>query len=114
MSIRINLSSRDYTLYHTLLLHNSDDMKGMLEILPILSYYDLFNNSLKARKVQANYYNDIHGIPRRELLMKLIFPPLSRFPSLPWERAVILREKDMKALSSYRSTRRSSNILRQL
>ena len=67
------LSSHDYKLYHILLLHNSDDMKGMLEILPILSYYDLFNNSLKARKVQANYYNDIHGIPRRELLMKLVF-----------------------------------------
>jgi hypothetical protein len=67
------LSSHDYNLYHMLLLHNSDDMKGMLEILPILSYYDLFNNSIKARKVQANYYNDIHGIPRKELLMKLVF-----------------------------------------
>ena len=67
------LTSHDYNLYHMLLLHNSDDMKGMLEILPILSYYDLFNNSIKARKVQANYYNDIHGIPRKELLMKLVF-----------------------------------------
>lgn len=67
------LSSHDYNLYHTLLLHNSDDMKGMLEILPILSYYDLFNYNIKARKVQANYYNDIHGIPRKELLMKLVF-----------------------------------------
>ncbi len=67
------LSSHDFSLYHILLLHNSDDMKGMLEILPILSYYDLFNNSLKARKVQANYYNDIHGILRKELMMKLIF-----------------------------------------
>ncbi len=67
------LVSHDYNLYHMLLLHNSDDMKGMLEILPILSYYDLFNNSVKARKVQANYYNDIHGIPRKELVMKLVF-----------------------------------------
>lgn len=67
------ISSHDFNLYHTLLLHNSDDIKGMLEILPILAYYDLFNNSIKARKVQANYYNDIHGIPRKELLMKLVF-----------------------------------------
>lgn len=67
------LASHDYNLYHILLLHNADDMKGMLEVLPILSYYDMFNNSLKARKVQANYYNDIHGIPRKELLMKLVF-----------------------------------------
>ena len=66
------ITSHDYSLYHTLLLHNSDDMKGMLEILPILSYYDLFNSSLKARKVQANYYNDIHGIPRKELVLQLV------------------------------------------
>lgn len=65
--------SHDYNLYHTLLLHNSDDLKGMLEILPILSYYDLFNSPLKARKVQANYYNDIHGIPRKELILQLVF-----------------------------------------
>ena len=64
--------SHDYSLYHTLLLHNSDDMKGMFETLPILSYYDLFNSSLKARKVQANYYNDIHGVPRKELILQLV------------------------------------------
>ncbi len=67
------ISSHDYNLYRLLLLHNSDDIKGMLELLPVLSYYDLFNCPVKARKVQANYYNDIHGIPRKELLMKLVF-----------------------------------------
>ncbi len=67
------ITSHDYNLYHALLLHNTDDIKGMLEILPILSYYDLFNCNIKARKVQANYYNDIHGIPRKELLMKIVF-----------------------------------------
>ncbi|MCM1136576.1 MAG: ribonuclease H-like domain-containing protein, partial [Clostridium sp.] len=67
------LYSHDYNLYHTLLLHNSDDIKGMLEILPILSCYDLFNCSLKARKVQANYYNDAHGVPRKELVLQLVF-----------------------------------------
>lgn len=66
-------NSQDYNLYRTLLQHNSDDIKGMLEILPILSYYDLFNFPVTAKKVQANYYNDIHGIPRKELLMKLTF-----------------------------------------
>lgn len=67
------ITSHDYNLYHALLLHNTDDIKGMLEILPVLSYYDLFNCNIKARKVQANYYNDIHGIPRKELLMKIVF-----------------------------------------
>lgn len=57
-----------------LLLHNFEDLKGMLAILPILSYYDLFNLDIIARKVQANYYDDIHGFRRQELLMKLIFP----------------------------------------
>ena len=75
-------TSHDYNLYRTLLLHNSDDMKGMLEILPVLSYYDLFNSSLKARKVQANYYNDIHGVPRKELIINLVFTsPLPVFIS---------------------------------
>ena len=54
---------------HTLLLHNSDDVKGMLEILPILSYDDLFNQPLKAKKVQANYYKDVTGAVRKELII---------------------------------------------
>ncbi len=68
------ISSHDFNLYHTLMLHNSDDMKGMLEILPILSFYDLFNCPVRAQKVQANYYNDIHGVPRKELILILQLP----------------------------------------
>lgn len=59
---------------HTLLLHNSDDMKGMLLILPLLAFYDLFNNPIKAKKVQSNQFVDYHGHNRRELLMKLELP----------------------------------------
>lgn len=66
-------SLHDYDLLQKLLLHNSDDMKGMLDILPILSYFDLFNNELKATKVSANYYQDINGIPKSELLIGLSF-----------------------------------------
>lgn len=66
------VESGDYDLYHSLILHNADDMKGMLEILSILSYYDLFNQPLKARKVQANFYKDIHGVPRKELIIDLV------------------------------------------
>lgn len=54
-----------------LLLHNSDDMKGMLQILPLLAFYDLFNGPIRAKKVQANHYVDYHGHNRQELLMKL-------------------------------------------
>lgn len=58
----------------TLLLHNSDDVKGMLEILPILAYHDLFHGQVKVKKVQANYYKDLEGNSRQELLMTLNFP----------------------------------------
>ena len=47
----------------------------MLEVLPILAYYDLFNeNCVKAKKVQANYYEDMHGAQRKELLITLQIP----------------------------------------
>lgn len=54
---------------NSLLLHNADDIRGMLEILPMLVYYDLFNEPLKAKKVQANSYKDVNGNKRKELLI---------------------------------------------
>lgn len=57
-----------------LTLHNADDMKGMLQILPMLAYYDLFNEPLRPKKVQANYYHDIGGNKHQELMMKLALP----------------------------------------
>ncbi|MBQ6806520.1 MAG: ribonuclease H-like domain-containing protein [Lachnospiraceae bacterium] len=70
--------------YRLLLLHNSDDMKGMLELTALLAYYDLFNEPIRAKKVQANSYQDYHGNDRHELLMKIELPssllkPLSTF-----------------------------------
>ncbi len=51
----------------------------MLELLPILVYYDLFNQPVRARKVQANYYKDVHGSRRRELVIHLkLDTPLPR------------------------------------
>lgn len=58
----------------TLLLHNADDLRGMLEILPMLAYYDLFNTQVKAKKVQANYYRDYDGNKQQELFMTLSLP----------------------------------------
>lgn len=63
----------DFAL-QALTLHNADDMKGMLNILPMLSYYDLFNEPIKPVKVQANYYHDISGEQHQELIMKLSLP----------------------------------------
>ncbi|MCM1225299.1 MAG: ribonuclease H-like domain-containing protein [Clostridium sp.] len=60
--------------YQLLLLHNSDDMKGMLQLTSLLAYYDLFNGKLRAKKVQANTYEDMDGVERHVLLMKLELP----------------------------------------
>ncbi len=57
---------------NVLFLHNADDLKGMLETLPMLAYYDMFNAPLKAQKVQANYYRDVNGNKRRELIINLL------------------------------------------
>lgn len=56
---------------HLLLLHNKEDLKGMLEILPILSYDDMFNKPVRATKVQANYYRDLNGKKQQELVIRL-------------------------------------------
>lgn len=56
-----------------LFLHNADDLRGMLESLPILAYYDLFNTGVKVKKAQANYYKDYSGNRRQELLMTVSF-----------------------------------------
>ncbi|MCH5343160.1 MAG: ribonuclease H-like domain-containing protein [Acetatifactor sp.] len=58
----------------SLFLHNADDLKGMLEVLPMLAYYDMFNDNVRARKVQANTYKDYNGHRRKELLITLTLP----------------------------------------
>lgn len=58
----------------TLLLHNHDDVKGMLSLVSMLAYYDLLNEGVVAKKVQANYYVDYDGIKTQELLMHVILP----------------------------------------
>lgn len=63
-----------------LLLHNSDDIRGMLLLLPLLAFYDLFNGTVRAKKVQANSYVDYHGQDKQELLMKLALPTPLPFP----------------------------------
>ncbi len=59
---------------HLLLLHNADDMKGMLQLLPILSYADMFVQPFKVQKVQANKYKDELGSSQTEVMMKIKFP----------------------------------------
>ena len=59
--------------YNVLMLHNADDMRGMFQILSVLTYSDLFLHPFKVVKVQANRYTDITGNSKEEVLMKLRF-----------------------------------------
>lgn len=60
--------------FHLLLLHNMDDIRGLIQIFPVLAYYDMFNKPLRAKKVQANTYTDYFGAERQELLLKVSLP----------------------------------------
>lgn len=64
---------------HFLLLHNEEDIKGLLDVVAVLAVPDLFHEPVKVSKVQANYYNDIHQQQCPELIMSLKLP--SSLPS---------------------------------
>ena len=67
---------KDYTenpseeALNLLILHNFEDIQGMLQIVSVLVYHDLFNDDIKTRKVQINSYSDVNGIIQKELFMK--------------------------------------------
>lgn len=65
-------SPSDSTL-QLLLTHNREDLIGMVKILPILAYSDLFTQPLQIKKVQANHYRSIEGQIRKELLIHIRF-----------------------------------------
>ncbi len=65
-----------------LFLHNAEDLKGMLSILPILAYYDLFHEAIKAKKVQSNTYTDMDGQRKKELIISaMLTTPLPKLIS---------------------------------
>ncbi len=59
---------------HLLLLHNEEDLRGMFDIVAVLSVSDLFHKPVKVTKVQANHYKDANQNPKSEIIMKLKLP----------------------------------------
>lgn len=59
---------------HFLLLHNEEDVKGMLEIVAALAIPDLFHLPIKVTRVQANYYRDVNQKQCSEIIMDLKLP----------------------------------------
>lgn len=68
------VKNREAGLLHSLLLHNAEDIQGLVALLPLLSYCDLFTEDLRVTKVQANYYRDHQGERKQEIHMKLHLP----------------------------------------
>ena len=88
--------TKDSEALKLLMLHNFEDVKGMFGLLPMLRYREFFLSfanmprvsirtdaeipssddlidalPMRAKKVQANYYNDIDGTQKQEVYMKL-------------------------------------------
>ena len=58
---------------NSLLLHNEDDLKGMIKIVPMLSYNDMANGKLRVSKVHADTYTDYNGQSQSEIVMSIQF-----------------------------------------
>ncbi|MGL5260034.1 MAG: ribonuclease H-like domain-containing protein [Lachnospiraceae bacterium] len=73
-------NTNDSLFLNLLLLHNKEDLIGMIEILPILAYSDIFNHTLYVKKVNSNYYRDINHDKKQELVITV---QLSKSLSVP-------------------------------
>ena len=80
-----------------LLQHNHDDLVGMLSILPILSYCDIFSKPVKAKKVQANHYHDENDLHQIELIITVALPETLPIPISFHANGVYVRTKDNEA-----------------
>ena len=81
------VKNKDDGLREILLLHNFDDIKGMLALTPVLAYSDMFSKKLKVTKVSANYYVDEAGNNASEVLMAFDLPnPLPVTVSFLYDR----------------------------
>ena len=57
-----------------LLIHNEEDIRGMIEITPILAYSEIFKEKLTVTKVSMDKYSDHQGEEKAELVMKIKLP----------------------------------------
>ncbi|MBR6329514.1 MAG: ribonuclease H-like domain-containing protein [Lachnospiraceae bacterium] len=79
------LQTGDEDIASTLLLHNLDDLKGLVGIVPMLAVTDLFTENIRVTKAGRNPYTDADGIARSEVIMELALPsPLPVPVSYGW------------------------------
>lgn len=56
---------------HFLKQHNYEDVLGMLDLLPVLSYSQLLKGEYTFLSVESNVYTDFNGQPQKELIFNL-------------------------------------------
>ena len=72
------LKEREPEQLSLLLLHNREDLQGMVQLLPMLSYADLFDHSPLVTQAETNQYLDLENREKQELVLRLSLP--SRLP----------------------------------
>lgn len=76
---RIYSAEKDAGLLQTLLLHNAEDLTGMLEIYPMTAYHRLFHSPADVTQTECRTYRASDGRELSELLFTLRLPaPLPR------------------------------------
>lgn len=61
----------DEESFALLQLHNYEDVIGMIDLLPVMSYLELFNSHYSIKELQTNEYLNYHNETCRELLITL-------------------------------------------
>lgn len=56
---------------HLLQVHNYEDVLGMIDLLPVLSYLQLFQGGFTVTSVEKNFYEDYNSLPKRECIFTL-------------------------------------------
>ncbi len=56
-----------------LLQHNLDDVRGLIRLLPLLSYPDILNGTIKPERAVKNNYRDYNGRVRTELIIEFTY-----------------------------------------
>ncbi len=67
------ISSRNNYCLDLLLQHNYDDIRGLVGLLPLLSYPDIWNGTIKAERAVKNNYRDYRGKLRTELIIEFTY-----------------------------------------
>lgn len=65
------VKSRDENALELLLLHNYEDILGMTELLPILSYVEIFNGNYAVSETKIDTYKAMNGMFKKEFIITL-------------------------------------------